>query len=1465
MLTHHRAGKRFISLFMVLMLLVAMLPTDTFADTAQSVSIQDTEITTETTAITVNLTKTVTQGFMRIFQLDSSETYNPDNFFSYDTLATVGFADLTAGTIKANLDKQPTAGSKIIAVLRDSSTGSMTEYLSDSIAVQAGGSTSTPNENEILSQCSVNITGFDSGKIQENTTEITANVKLHSSVESCYLIVAAYPGNAVFDPDVSVTKRLAEARVSADGEYKLTLKSDIQLVKGQKLCAYLNVPVGEDNYKIVRSQDLDVVDENGEGFADYTYPEAHIDTTDGAPQAGDETVKVSLSGDSRLFQYAADPNTNYDITLSIQQYPADEKFDFEGEYMHPLISPTKVTAPFTNREFQLSEPLKEGYRVRAVVYWSQNDALWIPKSNDYEAAGIPDDSILIPTAPVAPSVTIDADYVKAGASSVKATVNGDLPEDAGILFRQYSDDVYDHDSSNNLLFASQFGNLQAGQATYTKSAYGRDLVEGNKLIAVLMSSGNVIAQSEPINIVAADFMKPTVLQAAGAVYAGDKTVNLKADYDADITTGKIYLYKADARGTADPWDESTRVGEGSLATGDNIKINVTGSLNIGDIIVPYIYHYDSVADTIKYYPGTAFTVQEKILTDNLTFAESEFTTASTTAHVQASGYDEFIGGRLILTINNAADQLDGSQLAAAAYTGADTYTLNFSSDRLTKGQYITAYLYKYDADNDFTMYSELRPSIQIAGSGVKDSVLEITTSSIKESDTSAYIKADFEDSFSGVLEVYSYSGSSFNITDTNNTLLYSQAVTPAASAQKITFSQPLAAGNKIIAVLKLSDTAQQTTAITSEPKTIQAAPQIKTPTLAITEAEISEGDVNMKGYIDFEKNYYDEVSYTVYNYTGDTLNTSTAVILAANTLYSPPGSAGFYFKNDALPLTAGSKIVIQLTTKLNGESQTYTSAPKEVLPAPSWATPTVSIDLAAVRENAAEIPVTLTYDRGYLDIVGGYYCNVTAYQFPASYTDAEFEKQELHESTITQRLGAVNSTEDNQYLTTINIPVKADTLKAGDRVIVKLRLPHPEWEGEEADYLSISVPVIGADDPIPTPKVLLYNLDENTANGKKLRSVLADLGIEAVTVEKSQIYQTVGYLAGKDGFEANDREYTGDGYTTEFMLMSSLSETQLDKLLAAMNTADVSIDHKAVLTDINQYWEFYELIDEIEKEHEIFQAILELNNIITKAEKLKANDYTAEEWAPFAAALDNANAVLQQAEPEPTAAEYLAAADALQSEYNKLKPEEQSKPSSSSSGGSSGKPAINQDSVKNEEEEATPPKFTDVPDDSYYKQAVDWAIAQGVTTGTSDTAFTPNAYCTRAEIITMLWRAAGSPQPSVKTSAFTDVSENAYYRQAVIWATEKGITTGTENSVFQPDAICTRAQIITFLWRSAGQENADGINTFHDVAPSAYFCNAASWAAENNIAIGTEPNIFAPNNNCSRAQAITFLHRYLTK
>ena len=181
--------------------------------------------------------------------------------------------------------------------------------------------------------------------------------------------------------------------------------------------------------------------------------------------------------------------------------------------------------------------------------------------------------------------------------------------------------------------------------------------------------------------------------------------------------------------------------------------------------------------------------------------------------------------------------------------------------------------------------------------------------------------------------------------------------------------------------------------------------------------------------------------------------------------------------------------------------------------------------------------------------------------------------------------------------------------------------------------------------------------------------------------------------------------------------------------------------------------------------------------------------------------------------------------------------------------------------VKGSFVEETPVQiFKDVPVDAYYYEAVKWAAEKGITGGVGNGLFAPNQPCTRAQIVTFLWRAAGSPTPK-NMSSFADVPADAFYAKAVAWAVENGITGGTGDGKFSPDATCTRAQAVTFLYRASGAPAVSGNAAFSDVAANAYYAAAVKWAEKNGITGGIGGGLFGSNNNCTRGQIVTFLYR----
>ncbi|MBQ2468349.1 MAG: S-layer homology domain-containing protein [Clostridia bacterium] len=175
--------------------------------------------------------------------------------------------------------------------------------------------------------------------------------------------------------------------------------------------------------------------------------------------------------------------------------------------------------------------------------------------------------------------------------------------------------------------------------------------------------------------------------------------------------------------------------------------------------------------------------------------------------------------------------------------------------------------------------------------------------------------------------------------------------------------------------------------------------------------------------------------------------------------------------------------------------------------------------------------------------------------------------------------------------------------------------------------------------------------------------------------------------------------------------------------------------------------------------------------------------------------------------------------------------------------------------------------FLDMPPKgNWAHDPIDWAVAKGITTGTSSTTFSPEEGCTRGQVVTFLWRAAGQPEPTITNNPFKDVKADDYFYKAVMWAVEKEVTTGTSATAFSPDDVCTRGQIVTFLWRANGKPAPSKTsNPFKDVKSGDYFYSAVLWAVERGITLGTDATHFSPSDTCTRGQVVTFLYRSANK
>ncbi len=1092
---------------------------------------------------------------------------------------------------------------------------------------QDGGISQPSSPETILGNCQVSMN--KEGNFTQEDTGVDVSVSLDESVESCNLTIFAYAGNVSFDPDDSHNIRLWSGMVS-DG-YSGICNFSQQLQVGYRVIACLNVPVGEDNYRPVNSRSIEVVDESGTGFQDYDYPDAFIDEqelTEGAT-----SLHISLTGDERLFEAAREGKTS--IICAVGQYPDGESFDFEGENQISLASNIQVTEAFSGMEITLSEPLRAGYRVRAVVYWTQNTDLFLVKGNDYEASfGRPDDSVLVTGNAEEPSVSIEGS-VAADDTKISVSVKGTVPEGSTLLMKSY-------DSGTSRFLMSQ-GTWVGSAFDLTARTYEVEVQEGSLdggriLVAFVQNGGTIVAQSAPVTVDAA--LPFTVAAESGLAGGASEAVFTVTPSDSSVTNMNIVaLCRVNSDGTADTQTPIARLfgqAPGRIAF-ENLPSEALGTGERVCLVITY-------ANGDQTFQSSPFLVTAPEGQDSILIQETSFTTESTTVTVIVGGCGEFVGGRLVLTVGPEGE-MDGdsrTQIGNVVYTGPDTYIFTIDPNRLQAGQTILPHLYKYDADTDSTSYRYGEPvRITAAEGGETESSVAIVTSPILSDREDVWVTAAFDEALTGTLKLYSYAGESYEGTEP----IYSGTIQSSKDSQKISFGAgKLTAGNRLTAVLELSDG----TSVSSSPALIQAAPQPQQPQVTITDKAVTAGDTSVQASFTFDRDA-ESASYMLYQFAGSSLDTETAQVLNEGNIYRSETGRTIYVGSGKL--TAGSNLQIVFT--VDGQEAFSNIVPVD--PSPDWGTPYAAFDVSAVKTDAEEIKVTIDYSDEYLSLGDDFYCDVTIYAFSAAYTDDEFIEGEMWEQygRVT-RVGQVNSNNGQQTKGQITVPVRDDvTLNAGDRLIIKLRLPHTEWEGEEVDYLSASVPVISADDTVPEYKVVLYNLGEDTSRGERLKNILDDLGIPVETAGYEQLGETVGYLAGLEGYSPADEAYTGEAYTTEFMLMCSLPESLLDRFLSAMTEAGLRIDHKAVVTQYNREYKLWELIGDISEEHDVFQALLALDDMISAAEALSEDTYGEDPgWTGFREALQTAIEVLSSY--EPSLEELQTACDNLKEKYLSL-------------------------------------------------------------------------------------------------------------------------------------------------------------------------------------------------------------------
>ncbi len=1048
----------------------------------------------------------------------------------------------------------------------------------------------------------------------QDETSVDVQVKLDSSLDKTFLKIYGYAGNTSFDPDGNFNKVLWSGWVS-DG-FTQTCEfnaSQLPLPVGYKIIACLNVLVDPetDFYRPSVSQALEVVDESGNGFEDYEYPDASIDEKELKP--GATSLHISLIGDERLFQAAREGKTT--LTVSVAQYPGGDDFDFESSDQISLVRLIDATEAFSGREVTFSEPLREGYRVRAVVFWDQNADIYLPKGNDYEASfHMPDDSVLVIGDP---SVAI-AQEVKNTDSTLKLNLGGAIPEGAMILLKQYPAGTTSFATTGGTWAGSSF-NVVRGEHVMNVSG----LEKGSLLVAFLLNNGTLLAQSEPMAVTA---LPDFAVSLVSPVTTESSEISFRVTAQ-DESISKIMLAavcRVDENGKADATDPNSYIARLFGQAPGVLTFSGISGLNAGEK-VRLVLKYNN-GDSV--FESEDFTVQAPMAVDTLMLQEQSITTDQDEINVVVFGCDRFKGGFLILTTGSSVTDGDGDsrdRVGSARFNGEGTYRFYFNKGTLKAGNTVQAHLYIYDGDSDRTYY-QYSPSVLVQGSGstVQEASVEIVTDEIRADRTDVRVKAQFGPDATAALKLYTWSGETFDAELA--TLIRQSEVRSSENSQKITFEKgQLKAGDKLTAVLELKD---GTTSVSSA-KVISAEPEKVQPQILIKTQKLTAGMSKISGWSNFDSSD-SPASYKLYQFTGETLDTEHDEVIAQGSVYYySRGGISVYCLGK---LKAGAKVQLVLTA---GEQQAFSNV-REVEPSPDWGTPTAAFEVSAVKSSDKSVDVTVDYSDEYLTMGDDFYCDVTVYQFSGDYTDQEFEDNEMWEqlSRVTS-VGKLNSRLGDETKGRLTVTFRDGvTLTPGNRLIIKLRLPHTEWEDEEVDYVSASVPIVDENQQIAVPRVLLYHLNEDTSLGVRLREILAEQGIEAVDVSESQLNQKVGYLSGIDGYEQADGSYDGEAAQVQFMLMANFSEAALDRFLAAMTAAGIRIDHKAVTTAYNVDYEFHELIDDIREEHPTFQALLVLSQLVNDAKKLTQEQYgSVPQWEAFTEALAEANQVLASEEP----------------------------------------------------------------------------------------------------------------------------------------------------------------------------------------------------------------------------------------
>ena len=1072
---------------------------------------------------------------------------------------------------------------------------------------------------------------------QEQTT-VDYAVTLDDEIPSATLGIYAYPGTVGFDPDGNHKLTLGSTKVTGSGSG--TLEVNLSKVPvGYRVIASLYVCIdGNDWYRHVNSaQTPEVVDENGQGFQDYTYPDATIDEKE--LQAGATSLHISLTGDARLFQAAKEGKTT--ISVAVGQYPADESFDFEGTNQIPMLQALSVKEAFSGKEVTFpNQPLKAGYRVRAVVYWTQNVDLYLAPGNDYESKfGKPDDSVLISGTPEEekPAVAVKGGSITEGASSAAFTVSGTVPSGSLLLVKQYD--------AETTVFTTRTG-TPLGNATGVTAGdrnvnFTTQPTAGKKVVAFLLKNGELQARSVAVTVKAKSAALFTVAPSGTLTAESTRLPFTVTAADAAKEINAVYLFKTVNGKIADYDAPIAKVMKKGLTDGAGIFTFADGALAAGDALRIAVQYWKD--DELYYFEACDLTVAGEQEADSMSIQETGFTVDSTTVTVKVTGYDAYKGYYLKLTTgsvrtNGDADSRTG--IGSQTYNGSGTYTFTIPTGKLTGGNTVQAYLYRYDENTEKTYYAYSN-AVAIEREAVTPEV-SIVTRSITTDTTAVYVSAKFDGS--ALLALYTYTGEDFDpMSAEKNRVGIKYLASAPGSSQRIDIDGTLAENDHLVAVLwtKLDETMLAQSA----PVTVGKAPEKEPPAAYLLDQKVTAGMTKVAATMKFDSSVR-SADYKLYQFEGETLDPETAQVLYSGSLYRSATNQDLYV--GAGKLKSGSKLQLVLTAG----GQTAQSNIITVQPSPDWGTPYAAFSVSAVKSDAESVTVSVDYSDAYLTMGDEFYCDVTVYACSGEYTDDEIKDQELWEKyKLCRAVAKANSRLDAQTRgeLTLTFYESAD-LKAGEKLFIKLRLPHTEWKDEEVDYLSASIPVLGAEDEIPAYQVVLYNLGEDTSRGSRLRTILSQLNIPVREMTYGHLNESVGYLSGFDGYEAAKTPYTGKDYSAEFMLICNLPETLLDRFLDAMQANGLRIDHKAVVTAHNRDACYYELMDEIADEHSVFQMLIQLNNMVKESKKLSAQEYgTATHWNALQTAITAGETLIRS--EDPSYDDMSAAYETLKAEY----------------------------------------------------------------------------------------------------------------------------------------------------------------------------------------------------------------------